>query len=286
MRHKKWALGIAGAMAGTMLFGNVSQAAPYTVKTGDSLWKIATAHQISTTQLKTMNQLTGDWIYPGQVLQVPGATTYTVQNGETMWLISVKFQISLDALLKANPQLSNPNNIWAGLQIQLPVGAQTGNTAVNRPARFADGFFPLAKGTYEPMTNNYGEGRDWTSGGTAQRSHEGIDIFANEGTKVYSAMDGEVINYGWSELGGWRLTVRVDGSTAFYYAHLSRYADGIGKGSKVKKGQLIGYVGSTGYGPEGTSGLFLPHLHFGIYQTSPWTAIDATSYLRWWEANR
>ncbi|MNP66451.1 L-Ala--D-Glu endopeptidase precursor [compost metagenome] len=80
--------------------------------------------------------------------------------------------------------------------------------------------------------------------------------------------------------------MRVDGSNAFYYAHLSRYAEGIGPGSKVTKGQLIGYVGSTGYGPEGTSGLFLPHLHVGIYQTSPWKALNAYPYLSWWEANR
>ncbi|MDU2239574.1 MAG: LysM peptidoglycan-binding domain-containing protein [Paenibacillus sp.] len=82
MGNKKWMLGIAGAIIGTLLFGGVSQAASYTVKSGDSLWKIANAYRISTTQLKTMNQLTGDWIYPGQVLQVPGTTAYTVQNGK------------------------------------------------------------------------------------------------------------------------------------------------------------------------------------------------------------
>ncbi|WP_339818378.1 M23 family metallopeptidase [Paenibacillus sp. FSL R7-0216] len=285
MSNKKWTLGIAGAIAGTLLFSSISSAAPYTVKSGDSLWQIATAYQISTTQLKSMNQLTNDWIYPGQVLQVPGPTAYTVQNGETLWLISLKFKVSLNSLISANPQLSNPNNIWAGLQINLPAEAKLSNT-VSKPDRFENGFFPLAKGTYTPMTNSYGDGRAWAEDGTAQRTHEGIDIFADEGTPVYSAMAGEVMNYGWSELGGWRLTVRVDGSTAFYYAHLSRYAKGIGTGSKITKGQLIGYVGSTGYGPEGTSGLFLPHLHFGIYQTSPWKALNAYPYLSWWEANR
>lgn len=289
MIKRKWTLGLAVAITGTLLFGSASNAANYTVKSGDSLWKIATAYQLTITQLKTMNQLSSDAIYPGQILQVPGPTTYTVQNGETLWLISQKLNCSLDALIQANPQLSNPNNIWTGLQILLPAGVQsTSDPVVTQPARYVDALFPLAKGTYSPLVNNYGEGREWTASGSAQRSHEGVDIFAEEWTKIYSAADGQVINYGWSELGGWRLTVRTDDSTAFYYAHLAGYASGIGTGSKVTKGQLIGYVGSTGYGPVGTSGKFVPHLHFGMYQTSPapWKAIDPYPYLRWWESNR
>lgn len=291
MINKKWTLSLVGALTGVLLFGNASHAATYTVKSGDSLWKIATSYQMSTAKLLEMNNMsaTNTQIYPGQVLQVPGPTQYTVQNGDTMWSISQKVKCSLSSLISANPQLSNPNNIWTGLVIHLPAEAQYSSTqSLVKPDRYVDGLFPLEKGTYTPLANNYGDGRGWTADGSATRSHEGIDIFANEGTKVYSVMDGTVINYGWSELGGWRLTIRVDGSTAFYYAHLSRYADGIQMGSKVTKGQLIGYVGSTGYGPQGTSGLFVPHLHFGIYQTNPapWKAVDAYNYLRWWETNR
>ncbi|MNY78367.1 L-Ala--D-Glu endopeptidase precursor [compost metagenome] len=66
---------------------------------------------------------------------------------------------------------------------------------------------------------------------------------------------------------------------------MSGYGPGLAKGTQVKKGQLIGYVGSTGYGPEGTDDQFVPHLHFAIYKTdvSSWTAIDPNAYLRWWE---
>ena len=46
---------------------------------------------------------------------------------------------------------------------------------------------------------------------------------------------------------------------------MSRFAEGIEMGERVKKGEVIGYVGDSGYGPEGTTGKFPPHLHFGIY---------------------
>ncbi|TMV17750.1 LysM peptidoglycan-binding domain-containing protein [Paenibacillus thermoaerophilus] len=200
--------------------------------------------------------------------------TYTVQPQDTLWKIGQKYGIPLRAMIGANPQLSNPDIVWAGLKIQVPI----------KPSTYASGQFPLKKGTYQPFENTYGEQRVWTPDGYTTRSHEGVDIFAKKGTPVYAAMGGTVINYGWNQYGGWRLTVKVDDSTAFYYAHLSGYAAGIGMGSTIRKGQLIGYVGDTGYGPVGTSGNFLPHLHFGIYKTnvSPWKTVDPYVHLRWW----
>ncbi|WP_261381745.1 LysM peptidoglycan-binding domain-containing protein [Paenibacillus cremeus] len=286
--------------ASFLLFAGTANAATYTVQSGDSLWKIASKYNITTADLMTSNQLTTDMILPGQSLKVPGPTPYTVQNSDTMWLISQKFGLTLDTLLKANPQLTNPSNIWSGLTINIPDGSapsvnSTASTpapaapaAVRKPTQLTNGQFPLGKGTYQgPLEDNYADGRSWTPTGGAERTHEGVDIMAAKGTPIYSVLDGTIINFGWNEYGGWRVTVRVDDSTVFYYAHLSKYADGIGMGSKVKKGQLLGYVGNTGYGPEGTEGQFDPHLHFGIYKTdaAAWYTIDPFSYLQWWEAN-
>ncbi|MDF2963471.1 MAG: hypothetical protein K0S39_5206 [Paenibacillus sp.] len=291
---KGYTAGIAAMTAGMLLFAGSAQAAVHTVKSGDTLWKISQAYGITTTKLIQVNQLTSDGIYPGQKLQVPGPTPYTVQNGESMWDISVKHGVTLQALISANPQISNPSNIWGGLTVMIPdkfgtpvsSAPQAAQTA--KPAKFADGLFPLSQGTYtQPFENNYAANRYWNQKGEEIRKHEGVDIFAKKGTPVYSVLDGEVVNFGWNEMGGWRLTVRVDDTTQFYYAHLNGYASGIGKGSKVKKGQLIGYVGSTGYGPEGTQDLFVPHLHFGIYSTVPsWQSVDPFPYLKWWEQNR
>ena len=276
---------IAGLTAGLMLFAGTAQAAVYTVKPGDSLWKISRTYGMTVSDLKQANGLYSDMIYPGQTLHIP-RTVYTVKKNESMWDISRKFGVSLHALIRANPHIADPNVIWSGLKVYIP-----DTTAANlaKPAQFADGLFPLAKGTYQtPLLNNYHDGRAWSPTGQTVRKHEGVDIFADKGTPIYSVLDGEIINFGWNEYGGWRITVRVNSSTVFYYAHLSKYASGLGTGSKVKKGQLLGYVGNSGYGPEGTEGKFPPHLHFAIYKTdaSSWYTIDPFPYLKWWETNR
>ncbi|WP_409342050.1 LysM peptidoglycan-binding domain-containing protein [Paenibacillus sp. MBLB4367] len=279
------------AVASMSVFATTTLGASYTVQPGDSLYKIAAKQGTTTTKLKSDNGLTSDMIMPGQVLNVSGPGTYTVRNGETMWIISQKLGVSLEALIAANKQIWNPNYIEAGYILNIPSRGSAGQSQTQAPAKpqtFADGFFPLPKGTYETLSNNYADERYWTGNGYEERKHEGVDIFAPKGTPIYSAAAGEVINYGWNQMGGWRLTVRVDGSTVFYYAHMSAYAPGMGKGAKIAKGQLIGYVGSTGYGPEGTDDQFVPHLHFGIYKTnsSPWTTIDPFNHLRYWEYNR
>lgn len=279
---------IAGLAAGLLLFAGTAHGATYTVQPGDSLWKIAMNHKTTVSSIKTANGLSSNTIYPGQTFTVAGRTAYTVKNNESMWDISRKFGVKLNALIAANPQIANPTNIWNGLTVYIPASL-VANSSIAKPASLADGFFPLAKNSYQsPLMNSYSVTRTWAPNESTVRKHEGVDIVAAKGTPVYSVYDGEIINFGWNQYGGYRVTVRVNSTTVFYYAHLSKYAPGLGKGSKVKKGQLIGYVGNTGYGPEGTEGKFEPHLHFGIYKTdrSSWYSIDPFSYLKWWESNR
>lgn len=113
--------------------------------------------------------------------------------------------------------------------------------------------------------NSYGEAR--TFGGS--RSHEGIDVFGLRDTEGYypvvSVTDGVVEKIGWLPLGGYRIGVRSPRGGYFYYAHLSAYGKNYREGDRVSAGELLGFMGSTGYGPEGTEGKFPVHLHFGIY---------------------
>jgi peptidoglycan LD-endopeptidase LytH len=268
---------LGAALLGTLSAPASAFAAAYTVQPNDSLWSIATRFSTTIAQLKTMNGLQSDMILVGQQLQVPSPsylTTYSVRTGDTMWIIANRLGVPLNKLLAANTQLANPNIIWPGLTINVP----------KKPASNPNGVFPLKKGTYSPFSNTFADSRTYAADGSAVRSHEGVDIMAPEGTPIYSAMSGTVVQAGWLELGGWRLAIRVDDNTDFYYAHMSRYAPGIVKGSVISAGQLIGYVGSTGYGPEGTKGKFDPHLHFGIYKRTPsYTAIDPFLNLKWWE---
>lgn len=273
--RKKITLLLTGTVA-SLSIAFTAHASAYTVQQGDFLWKIAVANKTTVDQIVKLNGLSSTEIYPGQVLQLPdNPNMYTVQKSDTFWKIAARFGISTATLIRANPQISDPNNIWPGLAIHIP----------QKPAAFLGGMFPLRAGTYEPFTDNYADARTWTPNGTENRVHEGVDIVAKKGTPIYSVMDGTIVNIGWNEYGGWRISIKVDDNTQFYYAHLSGYADGVKKGATVKKGQLLGYVGNTGYGPVGTEGKFEPHLHFGIYKINPWQSIDPFTYLNWWQLN-
>ncbi len=102
-----------------------------------------------------------------------------------------------------------------------------------------------------------------------KRGHEGTDIMPDKNERgmlpVVSMTDGVVQNKGWLELGGYRIGIQAPHGAYFYYAHLDSYAD-IEEGDEVKAGDLLGFMGDTGYGTaEGTKGKFPVHLHLGIY---------------------
>lgn len=90
------------------------------------------------------------------------------------------------------------------------------------------------------------------------RRHQGIDIFALKGTPVYAVVNGVIEDKGVNPLGGNKLWLRspTDG-WRYYYAHLNNFAPGINNGTRVNKGQVIGYVGNTGNAITTP-----PHLHF------------------------
>ena len=111
----------------------------------------------------------------------------------------------------------------------------------------------------------------FTDARSAGRSHDAIDIMAPAGTPVLAVADGHVEKLFDSARGG--LTIyqfEPGGKLAYYYAHLQRYADGLAEGQAVKRGQVIGYVGSTGNASPDA-----PHLHFAILVLGP--------EKRWWE---
>lgn len=137
--------------------------------------------------------------------------------------------------------------------------------------------FPLPENSVYGYEDGFGDARSF--GG--ERAHEGIDIIAEEGTPVLSDSSGVVTAKGWLTLGGWRIGVTDAFGVYHYYAHLSEYADKE-IGDPVSPGDVLGYVGSTGYGEEGTSDQMIPHLHFGLYRDG--VAFNPYQYLRSWEA--
>ncbi|MHA7964573.1 M23 family metallopeptidase [Paenibacillus sp. CAU 1782] len=141
--------------------------------------------------------------------------------------------------------------------------------------------FPLPKGVSYSFKDTWGDRRGW--GG--RRIHEGTDIFASHGTPVRSTCYGIVESKGWNKYGGWRIGIRDLNNHYHYYAHLSGFQKSLAAGQIVEPGQVIGWVGSTGYGKPGTSGKFPPHLHYGIYSDRglvEW-AFDPFPLLKRWE---
>lgn len=127
-----------------------------------------------------------------------------------------------------------------------------------------------------------------------KHAHEGTDIMALNNERGYypivSMTDGVVENLGWLEKGGYRVGIRSPHGAYFYYAHLYRYAEGLEKGDTVKAGQLLGFMGDSGYSKvEGTVGNFDVHLHLGIYmKTEHFEEISVNPYwiLRWVEREK
>ena len=114
-----------------------------------------------------------------------------------------------------------------------------------------------------------------------KRGHEGTDIMAEKNTPGYypvvSMTDGVVTEKGWLEKGGWRIGITAPTGAYFYYAHLDSYAE-LEKGDPVKAGDLLGCMGDSGYGEEGTTGEFPVHLHLGIYLKEGTEEISVNPY--------
>jgi len=124
--------------------------------------------------------------------------------------------------------------------------------------------------------------------------HEGTDLMADIDKNGYypilSISDGVVEQLGWLEKGGWRIGIRSPHDVYFYYAHLDSYAQNLKKGDVIKAGQLLGYMGDTGYGTmEGTRGKFPVHLHLGIYVRTdeiPELAVNPYWFLKYLENHK
>jgi len=126
-------------------------------------------------------------------------------------------------------------------------------------------FSPISKGYDYSHYDDFGDSRSYGY----KREHLGNDLIGQVGTPIIAVEGGTVEALGWNMYGGWRIGIRsFDNKRYYYYAHLRKnfpYNKSLAVGSKVNAGDVIGYLGRTGYSnTENTNNITTPHLHFGM----------------------
>lgn len=126
-------------------------------------------------------------------------------------------------------------------------------------------FSPIAEGFHYAHCDDFGAGRSFGF----RRKHLGNDLMGSLGTPIVAVEGGVVEALGWNRYGGWRVGIRsFDNKRYYYYAHLKKdapFAPGLAVGDTVQPGQLIGFMGRTGYSDtENTNNIETVHLHFGM----------------------
>ncbi len=127
------------------------------------------------------------------------------------------------------------------------------------------GFSPIAKGFPYTDYDDFGSSRSFGY----RRQHLGHDMMGQIGTPIIAVESGYVECLGWNRYGGWRIGIRsFDKKRYYYYAHLRQnfpYSKSLKEGSTVTAGDVIGYMGHTGYSDkENTNNIDIIHLHFGL----------------------
>lgn len=126
-------------------------------------------------------------------------------------------------------------------------------------------FLPIAKGYPYNDYDDFGSSRSYGY----KRVHLGHDMMGQTGTPIVAIESGVVEALGWNQYGGWRIGIRsFDQKRYYYYAHLRQnfpYNKSLKEGSIVQAGDVIGYMGHTGYSTEeNVNNIDIPHLHWGM----------------------
>ena len=182
---------------------------------------------------------------------------HTVQKGQTLYRIALAYELDSEVLRHAN-HIRDPSKIKEGMQLWIP-GASRVQTVPK-----ASSHSRSAKKKKTPTVKPRRGILIWPTKGTLTssfgkrngRKHEGIDIAAPKGTPIYSAADGKVVFSGWGPTGyGKMVIIKHQHHLTTVYAHNSKIL--VKKGVRVKQGQKISLMGSTGRSTG-------PHLHFEV----------------------
>ena len=231
----------------------------YSVRYGDTLWGIAAKFNITQDTLWANNDLPSpDMLSVGEELAIPpiDGLLYTVRRGDTLAGLAQRYRTTVEAIVNYAPNgLSEGEQPVVGQKIMIPGGVKPipprrTVSLTSAPPGALKGAGSFVMPVSGMITQGFGPG------------HPALDIGAPKGAPVYAADAGYVSFAGWHPW-GYGYAVEIDHGNGFrtLYAHLSWYKPDLGQ--SVKRGELIGSVGST-YGSGGWS--TGPHLHFEIIQ--------------------
>ena len=230
----------------------------YRIKKNDSLWKIAAQNNLDIYTLLTFNKLkNANLIKSGRIIRIPSkkGILHTVLKNETLEDIALRYQVDLSTIISAN-DIVDPDFIQANTDLFLPEAKLT-NRQVREGLRRRLTGKNINPRFILPVRGRMSDGYGYRIHPVLKRRrlHKGLDISAKSGTNVRASANGQVT---FSDvMGGYGKLVIIQhvGGYETRYAHNSKLL--VNKGDRVRQGQKIAQVGSTGLSTG-------PHLHFEI----------------------
>ena len=235
---------------------------PYTTRNGDSISTIAARFKLNIDTIVSWNGIRdARRISAGTALAIPNANglKYSVRRGDTLQAIALSSGIELNNILDWNRLSSSV--ISVGQELFLP-GARMNAGDLNRILGNLFIYPVLGR-----ISSFFGERPDPFTG--VANMHNGVDIVNKPLTPIGAAMDGTVAGVGFNNNYGNYVILKHTGSYQTLYGHLTRYL--VSKGQRVRQGQEIGELGTTGYSTG-------PHLHFSIFRNGE--AVDPMRFLK------
>jgi len=221
----------------------------YTVKSGDTLWSISRKFELDPDSIISCNSFTNvHRIHEGDTILLPNirGIFVNVEEGDTIFKYASRYRLPTDFIMEVNELRTN--QLSPGMKIFLP-GARYSN--IERAYVLGEAFDKPVRGR---LTSRFGYRRDPFTG--LRSYHTGIDIACRYGTPVYAAKEGKVLYTGIRFGLGKTVILEHEFGYRTVYGHFSSIK--VEKGDWVRKGEIIGFSGTSGRSTG-------PHLHFEVW---------------------